>query len=74
MHEFSNNEYQEPLLTEEMADESVTFARALSGLINDHLVSQTDEKIWLGTLNLKGQRAQVQLVITQQPDNFIDEE
>jgi len=74
-HPLVNNDYDNMLVTE-IADESVTFGgnvqEAIS-LIDDEYPT---EEIWLGTLHTGPNKAvtQIKIVVTRDPEQFIDED
>ena len=66
-------DYDDSQTMQTIANESETF----SSIVNE-LANYTDEEFqtneaWLGTLEIDGKRTQVKLVVTQSPDNLIDE-
>jgi hypothetical protein len=69
---FNNPDYDWQIM-QSMASESDCFASVLAGLENDTDSDHPHNATWLGTLSINGKPAQVQLVVTQDANAFIDE-
>ena len=69
-----NPEYDEQAM-QRISRDSHEFLTTTIGALDTVLEEGGSEKIWLGTLQigLDGRPVQVQLVVTQVPDEFIDE-
>jgi len=69
----NNSDYDELQRIQIISNRSDLFKSILIGLLQDTDNDFKSNQAWLGTLNLSGNTTQVKLVVTQEPNAFIDE-
>jgi len=74
MNHFDNPDYDGPQTMQLMAEQSDLFNAVLSGLVSDTDSDYPTNQAWLGTININGKATQVKLVVTQEPEQLIDED
>ena len=74
MDHFDNPDYDGPQTMQLMAKQSDLFNAVLSGLVFDTDSDYPTNQAWLGTINKNGKATQVKLVVTQEPEQLIDED
>lgn len=74
-HNLKNIDYDDYFLINQFAKESPLFDSYLQQAIKDTDHAFPTNEIWLGTLQLGKDKitTQIQLIITQEPSKFIDE-